>query len=71
MKVKEEYQVKISSRFAALDDEAIIRASESIRENMKASATEILCYYELKLHKPWFDKEYSKLLDQRKQAKLQ
>jgi hypothetical protein len=28
-------------------------------------------YYELKKHKPWFDERCSKLLDQRKQAKLQ
>jgi hypothetical protein len=28
-------------------------------------------YYELEYHEPWFDKECSKLLDQRKQAKLQ
>jgi hypothetical protein len=27
--------------------------------------------FELKKHMPWFDDEYSKLLDQRKQAKLQ
>jgi hypothetical protein len=37
---------------------------------MKASATESLGYYELKQHKPWFDEECSKFLDQRKQAKL-
>jgi hypothetical protein len=30
-----------------------------------------LGYYELKKHKPWFDKMCSELLDQRKQAKLQ
>jgi hypothetical protein len=28
-------------------------------------------FYELKKHKPWFDEGCSKLLDQRKQAKLQ
>jgi hypothetical protein len=28
-------------------------------------------YYGLKQHKPWFDEGCSKLLDQRKQAKLQ
>jgi hypothetical protein len=43
---------------------------EAIRENIKISATESLGYYELKKHKPWSD-GYSKLLDQRKQAKLQ
>jgi hypothetical protein len=38
---------------------------------MTASATKSLGYYEMKLHKPWFDEEYSELLEQRKQAKLQ
>jgi hypothetical protein len=32
---------------------------------------ESLGYYELKQRKPWFDEGCSKLLDQRKQAKLQ
>ncbi|PNF41580.1 hypothetical protein B7P43_G12088 [Cryptotermes secundus] len=35
------------------------------------SAKESLGYYEPKKHKPWFDEGCSKLLDQRKQAKLQ
>jgi hypothetical protein len=34
------------------------------------SAKESLGYHELKKHKPWFDEGCSKLLDQRKQAKL-
>jgi hypothetical protein len=34
-------------------------------------AKESLGYHELKKHKPWFDEGCSKLLDQRKQAKLQ
>jgi hypothetical protein len=41
-------------------------AWETIRENIKISAKGSLCYYELKQHKPWFDKGCSKLLDQRK-----
>jgi hypothetical protein len=41
-----------------------------IRENIKISAKESLgC--EFKKHKPCFDQECSKLVDQRKQAKLQ
>jgi hypothetical protein len=32
---------------------------------------ESLGYFELKNHKPWFDKGCSELLSQRKQAKLQ
>jgi hypothetical protein len=35
------------------------------------SAKKSLGHYELKKHKPWFDQVCSKLLDQRKQAKLQ
>jgi hypothetical protein len=35
------------------------------------SAKESLGYYEMKKHKQWFDERCSKLLDQRKQAKLQ
>jgi hypothetical protein len=46
------------------------KAWETIRENIKISAKESLGYYELKMHKPWFDEGCSKLLDQRKQAKL-
>jgi hypothetical protein len=38
-------------------------AWETIRENIG--------YFELKQHKPWFDEGCSKLLHQRKQAKLQ
>jgi hypothetical protein len=44
---------------------------ETIRENIKISAKEGLGYYELKKHKPWFDEGCLKLLDLRKQTKLQ
>jgi restriction endonuclease S subunit len=46
-------------------------AWEMIRENINISAKESLGYFELKKHKPWFDEGCSRLLDQRKQAKLQ
>jgi hypothetical protein len=46
-------------------------AWETIREIIKISAKESLGYFELKKHKPSFDEGCSKLLDQRKQAKLQ
>jgi hypothetical protein len=46
-------------------------AWETIRENKKISAKESLGYFELKKHKQRFDAGFSKLLDQRKQAKLQ
>jgi hypothetical protein len=44
---------------------------EMIRENIKFSVKESLGHYELKKHKPWFDEGCSKLLDQRKRAKMQ
>jgi hypothetical protein len=46
-------------------------AWETITENIKISTKDILRYFELKKHKPWSDEGCSKLLDQRKQAKLQ
>jgi hypothetical protein len=45
-------------------------AWETMRENIKMSANDSLCYYELRKHKPWFDEGCSKLVDKRKQAKL-
>jgi hypothetical protein len=48
-----------------------ICAWEMIKQNIKISAKESLGYYELKKNKPWLDEGSSKLLDQRKQAKLQ
>jgi hypothetical protein len=62
VEIKEQYQVKISNRFAALenldggggggdnDDDNDVDMSktwEGITENMKASATESIGYYEL------------------------
>jgi hypothetical protein len=55
-----------------LDTEVEINSAwEAIRENIQISAKESLGYFEMKKHKPWFDEGYSKLLDQRKEAKLQ
>jgi hypothetical protein len=72
---KEKYCVEVSNRFAALEDldtEVEINTIwVMIRENVNISEKESLGYYELKQHKPWFNEEYSKLLDQRKQAKLE
>jgi hypothetical protein len=72
IEVKGKYQVRMLNGFVALDnfDETMVINRESIRENMKTSATEGLDNCKLKWHKPWFDKKNSKLLDQRK-AKLQ
>jgi hypothetical protein len=47
------------------------RSWENIRENIKTSAKESLGHYKLQQHKAWFDDECSKLIDRRKQAKLQ
>jgi hypothetical protein len=59
VEVIEQYVVKISNRFAVLenldDDDYdyvdISRACENIRENIEASATVSVGYYELKQHK--------------------
>jgi len=45
--------------------------SKDIEENIKTSAKENLCLYELKQHKPWFNRECLCFLDERKQAKMQ
>jgi hypothetical protein len=72
--VKEQYQVKTTNGFAALEDcddnVDMNTVWENIRENIKTSAKESLGHYELQQHKPWFDDEYSKLIDRRKHAKL-
>jgi hypothetical protein len=73
--VEEQYQVTTKNKFAAmenLDDNGDINtAQDTIRENIKILAKESIGHCELKHHKPWFDKECSKLVDQMKQAKLQ
>jgi hypothetical protein len=53
------------------DDVDINRVWETIRKNIKIPAKASVCYYELKTHKSWFDEGCSKLLDKRKQDKLQ
>jgi hypothetical protein len=55
LEVWKQYQIKIRSRFAALenlnDDEDINRAWESIKENIKTSAKESLGPHEINQHK--------------------
>jgi hypothetical protein len=72
---KEKYFVDVSTRFAAMEnldaEVEINKIWETIRENIKITVKQSLDYYELKQHKPWFDERCSKLLDQKKQAKLQ
>jgi len=59
--VREQYQIEITNRFAALenlkDDEDVGRSWENIKENIQTSAKESLGLHELKQNKPWFDEE--------------
>ena len=67
--VRKQYQIEITSRFAALenlnDNEDVDRTSENIIENIQTSAKESLGLYELKQNKPWFHEECLGFLDQR------
>jgi hypothetical protein len=65
LEVRKHYQIEITNRFTEAlenlnDSEDVNRAWENIKENIKISAKESLGLYELKLHKPWFDEEYSR-----------
>jgi hypothetical protein len=75
LEVRKQYQIKISNRFAALnnfsDSEDINRAWENIKEHMKTSAKERLDLHILKQHKPWSEEKCSQYLDQGSQAKMQ
>jgi hypothetical protein len=59
----------MSNRYAALenlDDSLDVNSAwEIIRENIKTSAKDNQAYHRLKFNKPWFDVEYSKLIDNR------
>jgi hypothetical protein len=61
LEVREQYQIKISNRFAALenlnDSEDINRAWENIQENIKTSAKDSPGLYESKQNKTCFDEE--------------
>ena len=56
LEVRKQYQIKISNKFADLenisDSEEIHRAWENIKENTQISAIGSLGLYELKLYKP-------------------
>jgi len=45
-------------------------AWENIKDNTNTSAKECLDLYKLKQHKPWFNEECLRFLDQRKQQWL-
>jgi len=73
--VREQYQIEITNRFAALENvndyEDVNRTWENIKDNIQTSAEESLSVHELKQNKPWYDEECLVFLDQRKRAKLQ
>jgi hypothetical protein len=75
LEFKEQHQIEITNRFAALGnlnvDEDVNRVWENIKEDLKTAAKESLGLLEWKKHKPWFDKECVDFLEQRKQAKRQ
>ena len=60
--VREQYQIQISNRFAAMEnldnDEDVNRTGENIKENCQNSTKESLGLHELKQNKPWFDEVY-------------
>jgi hypothetical protein len=74
LKVRKQYQIEISNRFAALENlnvsEDTNRAWENIKDNTKTSAKESLNLYNLKQHKPRFNEESLHFLDQRTQQWL-
>ena len=73
--VREQYQIWITNRFAALENLKVYgdvnRTWENIKENIQTSAKESLDLHELKQNKPCFDEECLGFLDQRKRAKMQ
>jgi len=73
--VREQYQIKITNRFATLEnlnnDEDVNRTWENIKENIQTPVKESLGLPEFKQNKPWFDEECLGFLDQRKWAKMQ
>jgi hypothetical protein len=72
---KQQYCLEVSNRFAALEDVdtevEINSAWQMIRAYIKISAKDSLGYFELKIHKPRIGEGCSKLLNQRKKAKLE
>jgi len=75
LEVKKQYQIKISNRFAALENlnesEDIRGVWKNIKENIKTSANNSLGLYDLKQHKLWFDVECSGSLDKGKHTEMQ
>jgi hypothetical protein len=65
----------MKNMFAALeyleDNGGINRVWDTIRDSINILAKGSIGHYDSKHLTPWFDKECSKLFDQRQQAKLQ
>jgi len=65
--IREQYQIEIKNRFAALensdDDEDVNRNWENIKENIQTSAKESLGLDEFKQNKHCFDEECLSFLD--------
>jgi uncharacterized protein YwgA len=63
--VREQYQIEITNRFAALENvnEDVNRTWENIKENIKTSAKDSLGLHELKQNKSWLDDECLGFLD--------
>ena len=57
--VREQYQIEITNRFAALENvndyENVNRIWENIKENIQTSAEKSLGVHELKQNQAWFD----------------
>ena len=70
---REQYQIEITNRFAALenlnDDRDVNRTWKNIKENIQTSAKECLGLHEFKQNKSWFDEECLGILYQRKRVK--
>ena len=68
------YQIKITNKFAALENkndyEIVNRIWENIKENIQSSAEDSQVMHELKQNKPWLDEECLGFLDKRKRVKL-
>jgi len=73
--VREQYQIEIRKRFAALenlkDEEDVNSTWENFKENIQTTAKESLGLDEFKQNKPCFDEECLGFLDQRNRAKMQ
>ena len=73
--VREQYQIEITNRSAALEnlnnDEYINRTWKNIKENIQTSAKEGVGLHKLKQNETWFDEECLGFLDQWKRAKMQ